>query len=51
MKVEFGEIVGNQQERLLAAISTLVLRGGQFGLHIATSLVEILGKAAFAVKA
>ena len=44
VQIEFGEIIGNQQERLFAALRTVAFRGGYFGFHVAPSLVEGVGE-------
>ncbi len=40
MKMQFGEVEGNQQERLFPAVCTFAIRDGYFGFHVAPGLIE-----------
>ena len=44
MKIEFGEIVGNQQEGFFATIRTILFGGGNFGFDIAPGFVQGFGE-------
>jgi hypothetical protein len=44
VEIELGEIVGDQQERFLAAFGAVALGGGNFGFDIAPGLIEGIGK-------
>ena len=40
MKMQFGQIIGNQKKGFFSAIRTLALSGDQFGLHFPASLIQ-----------
>ena len=44
MEIAFGEVVGNQEERLFTAVRTILLSRGDFLLDIAPGFVHSLGK-------
>ena len=44
MKMEFGEVVGNQQERFFPAVGALAIRQRYFGFHVAAGLIQRFGQ-------